>query len=769
MKKLFALVYCLYFMGRVTAQDEKLSPLRSNPTLYNATKQYQDPRNSLLVDKGIYVITTDTLKLPFIDDFSTNQLRGYKWLETHVTATVTNVFGTCLNAQGVPTIEGHFIRETAWHYVYDTVNDQLDSFPLQPVQLTFYGPAPYDCFTQTPQVLDYWLPYYRPDSINTETGQFLDSVLVNLPSPSLKHIDTIFYAPVIYFSKGQPGTLWVDNYAYVNRTLAINPPTIGVATLDGLNEYGLPYNSLSSSSYGIADHLTSKPIDLSEADTSSVYLSFFYEAGGLGDFPDSEDSLVVEFRDAGGSWTKVWPDSAFHYNTLDAGKFKQQLIRVPAPVGPRSFFYNTFQFRFVNYASLFGNNDHWHIDYVKLDQHRNAGDTAVLDIAFVNDFPSILKNYTELPANLFTGNADLKDSLILQVHNLSPNADNNPPATNFGTDAVELYPIPAMVANNQGQTFNAASNNIIRINPAAEYNILPNHTTAWPVDSLVLVSSAAIQPNDSRPTNDTVRHTQNFNFIMAYDDGSAERAYGLSGLGTKKFAYEFDLAHPDTLAGFQIMYSQVEANVGDLVFNFYGWDSLRMNDFLFVDAPIISKENAKPLYVDSVNGFTTYILDTPVIISGKFYLGWAQSDTRNLQIGYDLNTTLGRPHMFIFTSGSWKPSAISPDGSPMLRLILDGNYSGHSTGVFVNDLTKENNHIDLFPIPTTGLVNLRSEMRNALFDLTVLNMMGQAVYYEKAAQDHFDISAAPNGIYLVSAKDTRTGKVYHAKVVKTAH
>jgi hypothetical protein len=46
---------------------------------------------------------------------------------------------------------------------------------------------------------------------------------------------------------GEPNKKWFDNYAFWNTTYPILPPTIGVATLDGLNEYGLPYNNTNTS------------------------------------------------------------------------------------------------------------------------------------------------------------------------------------------------------------------------------------------------------------------------------------------------------------------------------------------------------------------------------------------------------------------------------------------------------------------------------------------------------------------------------------------
>lgn len=68
--------------------------------------------------------------------------------------------------------------------------------------------------------------------------------------------------------------------------------------------------------------------------------------------------------------------------------FKQVFILVPYSFVLK-YLYNGFQFRFKNYASLTGNNDHWHIDYVRLDKNRSVTDTSISDIAFSMPLPLI--------------------------------------------------------------------------------------------------------------------------------------------------------------------------------------------------------------------------------------------------------------------------------------------------------------------------------------------------------------------------------------------
>lgn len=112
--------------------------------------------------------------------------------------------------------------------------------------------------------------------------------------------------------------LWQDRYAFVNRTFAIQPPTMGVATLDALDENGKVYLSACADGF-TADALTSQPIRLDYNFTQnrqmriadSLYLSFYYQpAGGsltgvewerLGNRPEGRDSLILEFGYATGN------------------------------------------------------------------------------------------------------------------------------------------------------------------------------------------------------------------------------------------------------------------------------------------------------------------------------------------------------------------------------------------------------------------------------------------------------------------------------------
>ena len=80
---------------------------------------------------------------------------------------------------------------------------------------------------------------------------------------------------------------WLDRQGFVNSGFAIYPPSLGVVTLDALNEYGKVYAHASRNTFP-ADTLTSNLIRLDSNFTlnrrmqvgDSLYLSFYYQPGG---------------------------------------------------------------------------------------------------------------------------------------------------------------------------------------------------------------------------------------------------------------------------------------------------------------------------------------------------------------------------------------------------------------------------------------------------------------------------------------------------------
>jgi hypothetical protein len=154
-------------------------------------------------------------------------------------------------------------------------------------------------------------------------------------------------------------TLWVESRnVSINNGLAIHPPSVNVATFDGLNGDYLPYSSQPNFN-GFRDVLTSQPIKLNEvdvADRGTVFLSFFYQWSGNGEPPDANDYMRVEFKNDQDVWEPVMDIRTLLTSTAD--KFYDTLVKVD---GDR-FFHEDFQFRFRNYGRQSGPYDTWNLD-----------------------------------------------------------------------------------------------------------------------------------------------------------------------------------------------------------------------------------------------------------------------------------------------------------------------------------------------------------------------------------------------------------------------
>ena len=302
MKKVFKIL-CFVFVGSsaVFAQDY-VAPLTYNTSLYYKTAPYRNVEKGNF-QSGNLILTSDTLSIPFVDDFSKNTLRPFDF-DINITDSLEYCSGECFDDN-----EMHFHLSQGYTYSFNLGTMQVDSVPTTPVTIyDFIG----DCTTPASS-FSAWLPYYHQYTFDSTTGMALDSVLSNISVP-----DTVIRTAKVYLGTLPGSVNWMDNYAYYNTTYPILPPTIGVATLDGLNEFGQPYNNSNAGNYGKADVLTSKPIDLSGlVNNDSVFLSFFYQAKGLGDFPNFEDSLIVQFKQdpffalPGEDWITVWSTSGF--------------------------------------------------------------------------------------------------------------------------------------------------------------------------------------------------------------------------------------------------------------------------------------------------------------------------------------------------------------------------------------------------------------------------------------------------------------------------
>ncbi|PLX14392.1 MAG: hypothetical protein C0598_01405 [Marinilabiliales bacterium] len=111
--------------------------------------------------------------------------------------------------------------------------------------------------------------------------------------------------------------LWLDNYVFINSDFAFRPTNIGVATFDAVDDKGAIYPHADWVPFQ-ADYLTSgyirldtvfDPVEKALNPSDSVYLSFFYQPQGIGEKPESWDTLVLELSRPTGDTIFAYYDS----------------------------------------------------------------------------------------------------------------------------------------------------------------------------------------------------------------------------------------------------------------------------------------------------------------------------------------------------------------------------------------------------------------------------------------------------------------------------
>ena len=193
-------------------------------------------------------------------------------------------------------------------------------------------------------------------------------------------------------------TLWAKSEnVWINDGLGIFPPTINVASFDGLDVTGLPYSDQILAN-GFRDTLTSQPINLAEvvgSDTNTVYLSFFYQWQGNGEPPDPSDYMRIEFKNNVGVWENVM--TIYTKSTLDKTLFYDTIIQVAG----NKFFHDAFQFRLKNYGRKSGPYDTWNIDYLYLNKGRTINDNSFPDRAAASSISSLFGQFYAVPVKHF--------------------------------------------------------------------------------------------------------------------------------------------------------------------------------------------------------------------------------------------------------------------------------------------------------------------------------------------------------------------------------
>lgn len=578
-----------------------------------------------------------------------------------------------------------------------------------------------------------------------KTTSTLYAAKTNTGNLSIPFFDDFYYATSTnYASQG----LWMDSTVYINSGMPKAPLSIGVATFDGLNKRGYPYNpnqAFTATQANPADTLTSQPINLYTSNSltlqpsDSVALIFYYQLTGHGDSPEVQDSLMVDmYQFAQGKWkNRVW---ALRGNTNPNNNdtvFKRAFVWIT----DTSLFHDGFKFRFRNKASTNGNFDNWHVDYVYLDKNRSMlGDTLWNDLALGYVPSPLLKNYSAMPwqhyqeseratyySNYIRYNGTstvnttyghkIYDKNNVEVSSETFGASNLPP---FRTGGWQHNPVHAL--------------------PSISYTF-PTMTDSADFTIKHFMNSI---PGDISVGNDTVTRKQAFKNYFAYDDGSCETGYYVMGTGGR-MAYKYVLNTVDTLRAMRIYFDPVgslglaESSYKLKINVFNDGGSGPGNNKLFTSDSIYPKYSQ-----NGHNAFYEYKLSTPYVMGqGTYYIGFQQFVAAGVTIGFDRNYDFSK-NLYYDSGSGWTQSSVK--GSVMMRPVF-GKKIDPPVGVKEMGFSQLQDVL-VYPNPTSGEVYIE---KNIASNYTIYNMSGSIVK-QGAIQEvktRIDCENLSNGIYIL--------------------
>ncbi|AKQ45936.1 hypothetical protein TH63_10230 [Rufibacter radiotolerans] len=505
------------------------------------------------------------------------------------------------------------------------------------------------------------------------------------------------------------------------------PPTVFAASFDGLNADGQPYGA--ANAVGPTDTLTSKPLNLAAAQPQdSVYLSFYWQAGGKMDAPNFSSStqfyLQLQFKEANGTWTSVWTQKGTGRST--------DFAAVMVALKESKYLYNGFQFRWVSGGSQNGLRDVWHLDYVYLDRNRRLNQLQTADVALTQRLPSLLQRYTAMPIWQFLVNP--AGEIRLQVGSEMVNLSNAPAAIswraltrNLSTGAVDTF-------LRGSAPVNAGSRTTIAATPSREF--LSSQQQPFSLQTVLFLNTK--EPNFYTRYNDTLQRQTDLLDYYAYDDGTAESGFSYPSSTAVQLAYQFDLSQPDRLKMVRIFFTATNTPGTELYLRIWA-----DNNGKPADQPLYEQRFAVPATA-GLNNWLDIPLDQQIPVAGRFYVGYRQpTGSIFVNVGYDLNESA--PGKLFAMNGATAWDVVpNLEGALLIRPVMAGTLTASP-----EELTSHQIRLYPNPVTETGFYLTQAVDQAQLYTVT-----GQLVqtWGKTQARQHLPLAESLSpGIYFVKA------------------
>lgn len=566
------------------------------------------------------------------------------------------------------------------------------------------------------------------------SGRATQHTITKVKKKTTASVSLPFFDDFSYDSHVPDTALWEDANVYVNQTYGAAPPTLGVATFDGLNKDGLAYN-LASIVVDSADALTSRDIDLSGT-IDSVYLSFFWQAGGLGDQPDviNSDSLNLRFYNPQTEqWIHIWSISG-----VDSTGFKQEMI----PIVESGYLRDGFKFRFTSFGASAGAFDTWNIDYIRLSDQRRFNDTIFTDPAFTRPHPSLLKSFESVPWFHYNTIASFENKTTLFLYyqrnlGFGQTLNLNLCVSDISSGGTSL----TSNASGDATKDNGHNNYVETIYDCAIGSFaLPNP----PIDEFEITSLQTYTGTSSadKGPNDTVVRRQVFKNYYALDDGSAERSFQVRDNRGGFTIAKYNVAQKDSLRGLYLYFlpSEFDAEQNQFSIVIYENDNNLPGQLIYETDSLYT-----PRYT-STNFFLPYQLDKAVELNGPAFIGIRQVSNLRLPIGFDMNSER-REKIYYGTLANLRESFFR--GNLMMRPYL--RYQPRDLAVA--EIEPQSLELSVFPNPANSSIYIESSEDFDNLHFSISSISGQLMQSGKLTSEIVLANTIKSGLYLLRIED----------------
>ncbi len=537
------------------------------------------------------------------------------------------------------------------------------------------------------------------------------------------------------FSKGIQASRWIAKGASYTESIGNKAPSLGMALFNGVDEKGNSY-SLQDKDQGESDYLTSIPLDLSGIDVAqqtSLFLSFYWQAGGKAEVPDSNDRLTLQILTPAGTWLTVWEKRGGE--TLDRTRFAQEIIAIRP-----EWQHANFQFRFFSNGRQSGPFDSWLVDYVYLNTRRTATDLSYPDRTLTVPTTVRLGDYGAYPWELLQkhqkGNWSTAKSEFQNLENRFKAMEYS--VTLRDSSGTNLLPINSTTPFNPVP--NALERRAIVSRTFTEIPLPSKPGDVFFETSLITGDGLLTSINGTDTTrytqvdfraNDQVRTKFPLKDFFAYDQGAADYTAGINQR-SGQLAVAYKTPEPVFLTGISIDFNNArQANqVLDLVI----WSALDKKPLYTEEVVIPTKESGQNIHFFS--------LKESVPVSGTFYVGFTQFTNDFLQVGLDKTQNFG-DRIYFNVGGGWVQNK---DVTGALLIRPHVSLSGKAGGNLIPE-----NTLRVYPNPAIEEVRVEGKFTY----LQVLDSYGREITLPRMAGNTGE---------LLNFKDQQPG-LYLIKVV----